>query len=450
MITGKDLIKLGYKPNRHFGRVLSYINDNNLQHDEMVEYLKTAFPRELKMTEVPAEVATYIDPENDVEKNNFEKVKESMGVLMHLPNVIYGQVMPDACPAGPVGTIPVGGVVCVADAIYPSMHSADICCSVFTSYFPENTDPIKLLDSAQDVTHFGGGGREEHSYLPVSLARRIMGNSITKNFLNIAVNHMGTQGDGNHFLFVGRDKVSGKVCLVTHHGSRGFGAKVYKTGMQVAEAFRKELAPTCLKSNPWIPFNTVEGKEYWDALQVVRLWTKENHRTIHDAVAHNARVDSVKMAWNEHNFVFKKGDFFFHAKGATPVDDSIRVIDDEIDATGLSYIPLNMSQPILVAEKDQKMFAPHGAGRNVSRSEHIRSIGERELEDVLREETEGIDVRFFSGHPDLSELPSAYKNADAVRQQIEKYRLANIVSEIEPIGCIMAGDWMKNKHWRKK
>lgn len=50
----------------------------------------------------------------------------------------------------------------------------------------------------------------------------------------------------------------------------------------------------------------------------------------------------------------------------------------------------------------------------------------------------------------ISELPSAYKNADAVRRQIEHYGLAEVVDEVMPYGCIMAGDWEANAPWRKK
>ena len=49
-----------------------------------------------------------------------------------------------------------------------------------------------------------------------------------------------------------------------------------------------------------------------------------------------------------------------------------------------------------------------------------------------------------------SELPSSYKKADTVVEQIKKYDLAEIVDYIDPFGCIMAGDippfWMNKKN----
>lgn len=70
--------------------------------------------------------------------------------------------------------------------------------------------------------------------------------------------------------------------------------------------------------------------------------------------------------------------------------------------------------------------------------------------EIFAEETRGIDARLFSGVTDISELPSAYKSAAAVRRQIEGYGLAEIVDEVLPYGCIMAGDWEANAPWRKK
>jgi hypothetical protein len=36
-----------------------------------------------------------------------------------------------------------------------------------------------------------------------------------------------------------------------------------------------------------------------------------------------------------------------------------------------------------------------------------------------------------------------------VRRQIAQYGLAEIVDEIVPLGCIMAGEWQRNAPWRR-
>ena len=73
-----------------------------------------------------------------------------------------------------------------------------------------------------------------------------------------------------------------------------------------------------------------------------------------------------------------------------------------------------------------------------------------ELQDIFKDETKGLDVRFFSKNVDISELPSAYKNAKKVQEQMEEFGLGTVVDKILPYGCIMAGDWQIDAPWRRK
>ena len=113
-----------------------------------------------------------------------------------------------------------------------------------------------------------------------------------------------------------------------------------------------------------------------------------------------------------------------------------------------------MAEPILMVEgtttEGNLGFAPHGAGRNLSRTAHRKSKGDTPISKIFSEETKGLDVRFFSKEIDITELPSAYKNAQNVREQMEEFELGKVVDEVLPYGCIMAGDWQKNAPWRKR
>ena len=95
-------------------------------------------------------------------------------------------------------------------------------------------------------------------------------------------------------------------------------------------------------------------------------------------------------------------------------------------------------------------FAPHGAGRNLSRSAHKRNKEDTPISAIFAEETKGLDVRFFSNEIDISELPSAYKNAESVRSQMGEYGLGTVIDEVIPYGSIMAGNWNKNAPWKVK
>ena len=375
-----------------------------------------------------------------------------MTLLMRTPTLRGGAVMPDACPAGPPGTIPVGGVVVAERALHPGMHSADICCSVMLTDLGD-ADPGAVLDAMHAVTHFGPGGRaaDPRFAVPPELLEAFRANRFlnTDTILRAAVEHMGTQGDGNHFAFVGRSQATGRTCLVTHHGSRGAGAALYAKGMEVAERFRLALSPATLKANAWIPSDSPEGVAYWEALQLIRVWTRANHDTLHQAVTRALGARVVDRFWNEHNFVFRRGDLYYHAKGATPV-----AADFLPDTTGVQIVPLNMAEPVLLIRggaTDRNLgFAPHGAGRNLSRTAHRRGLGTYSEAEVFAAETAGIDARFWSGHIDVSELPSAYKRAATVRAQMARYGLAEVVDEILPHGCIMAGDWERDAPWRRR
>lgn len=462
-VTGDHLKDWGHRPGKQFPALLAKANEMRAEGFGLVRIRReldseiVPLPPTMDLR-APGDVSFHenIDVGHPDEEDNVAKVRETMTALMRTPTIEAGAIMPDACPAGPMGTIPVGGVAAARNAIHPGMHSADICCSVMITDLGD-ADPKAVLDAAQSVTHFGPGGRPQGKRFTTSL--KLLDAFRENPFLNspkilrMAQEHMGTQGDGNHFLFVGRSRKTGRTAIVTHHGSRGPGAVLYKHGMHVAEKFRKEISPQTAKQNAWIPADTEEGRDYWEALQLIRKWTKANHNAIHQATVEAARLGDVgDRFWNEHNFVFKRDDLFYHGKGATPAWDGYAA-----DATGLTLIPLNMSEPVLVVrgkDADHGLgFSPHGAGRNFSRSEHKRRMGSVTPDEMLKAETEGLDVRFHAGGVDASELPSSYKSAGSVVAQIKSYDLAEIEDYIDPYGCIMAGDvppfWMNRKKGRR-
>ncbi|SMX27434.1 RNA-splicing ligase RtcB [Pelagimonas phthalicica] len=461
-VTGDHLKEWGHRPGKQFPQLLEKANGLRAEGFGLVKIRRelegdlVPEPETLDL-HAPGAVAFHenIEVSGPDEEDNLVKVRETMRALMRTPTLVGGAIMPDACPAGPVGTIPVGGVAAARNAIHPGMHSADICCSVMITDLGD-ADPKTVLDAAQSVTHFGPGGRPQGKRFTVSLSLldAFRENPFLNNpkSLRMAQEHMGTQGDGNHFLFVGRSRATGRTAMVTHHGSRGPGAVLYKNGMAVAEKFRKTLSPKTAKQNAWIPADTQEGQDYWAALQLIRKWTKANHNAIHQATVEAAKAYSGERYWNEHNFVFKRGDIYLHGKGATPAWG-----DYANDANGLTLIPLNMSEPVLVVkgkDADHALgFSPHGAGRNFSRSEHKRRMGQMTPDQLLEAETEGLDVRFYAGAVDASELPSSYKRAEGVVDQIKSHDLAEIVDYIDPYGCIMAGDippfWKNRKKGRR-
>lgn len=440
MITGQTLLNWGYKPGKWFKEAIRAANLEPERAKEIVESMCPASILVPLQDSTSLSIGVNIQAFNELEQQNIDAVMKHMTKLATVPTVRKIAVMPDACPSDTrLGYIPVGGVVATENAIHPGMHSSDVCCSVALTVIKQPVDPKQVLDVAMKTTKFGGGGRPENDkWAPsVETLQKFALNPFLKDTLDVAISHFGTQGDGNHFFFVGVQESTGKTAIVTHHGSRKPGALLYKNGIRKAQSIRMKYCPEVSDFNAWLVADSKDGQDYWNALQLIKSWTYENHYAIHREVARRLNVQSEYELWNEHNFCFQKSDgLFYHAKGATPTFSG-----------SLGLIPLNMREPVLVVRgRDNPRsldFSPHGAGRNLSRKGYLKGLEDRLPEDVVKEQTGNIDVRFFHGTPDLSELPEAYKDASSIVQQIQQFNLGEVVDRILPYGCIMAGDWIK-------
>lgn len=476
-IKARDLVAAGWHEGRRLGAALRRARDlemSGLSRSDVLGQLEREFPKQLPVIlprHEPAPLAEAIEPETAEEAANVMAARARMLELLHLPVIKRGAIMPDACPSGASrATIPVGGAIEVENAIIPGAHSADICCSMYASFFPANHPVGGMMDHLFKTTHFGPGGRPRgDQWSSAVLEEPVWENEFLSGLQSRARDFMGTQGDGNHFAYVGRihftetqraalevagyseladwiERRDGQFnVLVTHHGSRGLGADVYKRGQKAARAWCDQNAKDIPDAAVWLPGDSPEGRAYWAALQYVSRWTRENHAQIHAAFLRRLGQRALVQIGNEHNFVWKSGDVFLHGKGATPAWK---------DAEGrplLGLIPLNMAREILLVlgsdNHDYLSFCPHGAGRNLSRTAMLRpykdvdgEIDPARVQEVLAAATAGLDIRWYNGAPDLSESPLGYKDATKVKAQIARFSLANVVGEIQPQGCIMAGE----------
>lgn len=363
--TGKTLIDWGFKPGPWFKEAIlqaGLMRENGHTNEEIYSFIRTFQPGpkiQMRGDRAPL-FHSFLPPvESPVEHQNAMAVWNAMEQIMHVPTVQAGAVMPDACPAG---TIPVGGVVATKDAIHPGYHSADVCCSMAITVLPDAHDPKKVLDAIQVLTHFGPTKRRARpAEVSQSFIEAMENNPFLDGLQNVAIEHFTTQGDGNHFYYVGHLESSGELAIVSHHGSRGLGAQIYKRGMAAAQRETQKIADGVPKGHAWLDINTELGADYWSALCAARVWTKHNHFDVHDAVLRLIGENTIRdRFWNPHNFVFQKDDLWVHAKGATPSYHGHSYDDD-----GRTIIPMNMAEPILLTEHndlDEALgFAPHGA-----------------------------------------------------------------------------------------
>ena len=207
-MNAKDLIKAGYRPGPKIDDMLDMIADLNARGIVSRKYLFKLLKREfgdppplLEMREKPVPFGEAIHAETKEEKANLIKVRAKMETLLRTPVISGGSVMPDACPTGPApADIPIGGVIAVENAIIPAAHSADICCSMFATFYEPRTSVKAELDALTTSTRFGPGGRHFDDLVdhPV-LNEPVWENRFLKSLRERAVIHIADQGDGNHF-----------------------------------------------------------------------------------------------------------------------------------------------------------------------------------------------------------------------------------------------------------
>ncbi len=439
--------------------------------DYLNKQLKRAFPDDfasLRMREKPALISLAVRAETPEAERNLAKARSQMEELLKCPVITRGALMPDACPAGDAAAaIPVGGAIETLNAIIPAAHGGDICCSLHASFFQSELSVPELMEQVQASTRFGPGGRQPSEQIlhPV-LDEPVWDNPFLSGLQDKAVAHLADQGDGNHFAFLGEMEVGERALdhapnstigtlfeqlkgerkwkvLVTHHGSRSLGSTVFLRGLEAAVKHTRIHARGIPDEAAWLDAESTQGRDYWEALQYLARWTKANHRCIHEGFAERIGAKIIAEAGNEHNFVWRRGERYLHGKGATPAWP---------DASGprLGLIPLNLAEPILLTEGSDHerylSFSPHGAGRNLSRRALVRrymhkkrGFNQAKLDADLAKSTEGIEVRWYHGQPDISESPLAYKSAETIRKQIAEHALAKVVAEIRPLGSLMAG-----------
>ena len=485
-IDGNFLIQNGYKEGPYLGQALKLAQElehGGLSKTAILKELKNKLPKEvekLKLRELPLKVSMAAKAVTAEEESNLEQSRIKMEELSLCPVVIGAALMPDTCPSGQeFGCIPVGGAIQVANAIIPAAHSADVCCSMYASFFKSSSSLGEIMNTLESSTHFGPFSRPmgEEKFHPI-LNEPIWDNPFLKGLEDCAHKYLQTQGDGNHFSYIGllespqelgnrlekegyyeeaKSLVeAGKdplYVLVTHHGSRKLGAQIYKRGLECAIIETNKIAQNIPKSMVWLDANSDKGKSYWQALEYAQRWTAANHSLIHESLILGLKTKEILRINNAHNFVWKRGNTFYHGKGATPA------WKDSHGRKKIGIIPLNMSASILITFGEDNTtylsFSPHGAGRNRSRSQTLNQFRDKEnkidkdlIAKAIKEASRDIDLRWASKRADVSESPLGYKDAETVKAQLQEFNLARLGAKIKPKGCIMAGEF--EPIWKKK
>src|SRR5947207_9314416 len=134
---------------------------------------------------------------------------------------------------------------------------------------------------------------------------------ITKQNKDRAWSQLGTSGSGNHFVEFGLFTAPGKihelepgtyVALLSHSGSRGTGAAVCDHYSKLAFGRCRSALPSELLRLAWLPLDSQEGLEYWNAMELMGRYAAANHACIHKHIAENLGAQ-VLLDWETYHNV---------------------------------------------------------------------------------------------------------------------------------------------------
>jgi tRNA-splicing ligase RtcB len=461
MLSGKDLLKLGYPEGKAIGlainTVVRYFRRSG--KEEIMAMLKAliANPKEfindpiwsaVAIALVPTEKKSMVHPLN---KNRMdytiygaatieEGARNQMEIAMKLPITRGGALMADAHQGY---GLPIGGVLATSNAVIPYGVGVDIGCRMCLTAYPlderfleRNRSNLKTI--LMENTWFGNEKVVRPKDHEVLSRREFNEITLLKKLQSRAAAQIGSSGSGNHFVEFGLMELGDQndwqlppgtyLSLLSHSGSRGLGAEIARHYTKLAKSLC--FLPNEASNLAWLDLNTEAGQEYWLAMNLAGDYASANHHQIHDRIGHALGEQPLLMVENHHNFAWKEKlsngeEVIVHRKGATPAAEGV-----------LGIIPGSMTAPGFVVKGKGNLSslssASHGAGRTMSRSAAKQSITSK----MVRQELEKHRVDLIGGG--IDEAPMAYKDINQV--MASQQDLVEVIGKFVPKIVRMCGD----------
>lgn len=222
---------------------------------------------------------------------------------------------------------------------------------------------------------------------------------------------LGTLGSGNHFIEVSLDELD-RVWLFLHSGSRGVGNRLAQRHIDVAQAWCRRRSVTLPDRDlAYLEEGTPEFDAYVREMRWAQRYALRNREEMMDRVVGEfsawagAPVERLEEINCHHNYTEQEEHFgqvvWLSRKGA---------IDASRGRPGL--IPGSMgTASYVVTGKGNALAlrsAPHGAGREYSRTRARKTFTQAQLREAMR----GIEYRDSAVF--IDEIPAAYKDIDRV------------------------------------
>lgn len=453
----KDLLAIGYPKGKAIGIAINAVikHCKRQSKEDVLAQLKTvletpeqfredpAFGQiaaELLWEEMEAEIQTEIPLANEPKAYKTYGLQHieagtllQMDTAMRLPVTVKGALMPDAHQGY---GLPIGGVLATDNAIIPYAVGMDIGCRMCLTVYDIKPAFLKketrqLKEILQINTKFGRSEfanpmddavLERSEFKDIKFLRPLKGK---------ARKQIGSSGSGNHFVEFGIVEITeienefnlpiGQyVGVLSHSGSRGFGAMIAQHYTQIA--MNQCYLPKEAKHLAWLDLDTEAGMEYWLAMNLAGDYASACHAHIHQRLGIALGEKPIATIENHHNFAWKEKlsdgqEVIVHRKGATPAGKGV-----------LGIIPGSMTAPaFIVRGKGEAMAinsASHGAGRKMSRTKAKKSTTYNELKKHLKQH----QVELIGGG--LDEAPFAYKDIHQV--MANQQNLVDVLGKFYP------------------
>lgn len=357
----------------------------------------------------------------------------------------------------------VGSVIPTKGAIMPAAVGVDIGCgmmAVRTQWTAKDinvrtatsTDTLKDLHKAISEAVPLSAGAKNHKLTKSAEARiaqlsALPGVKQADEVLGTWDMQLGTLGSGNHFIEVSLDE-NDNVWLFLHSGSRGVGNKLATKHIKVA---KKQCADAAVKLTSqdlaYLTEGTPEFDEYMEALNWAQRFAYLNREEMMDRVISCMsdfmgepvqRLEEVNCHHNYTDQVVLSDDASqivrWIAQGGQPMvgEETIYLsrkgaIDASLGKMGLipgsmgdlSYVVRGKGNPVAL------WSAPHGAGRNYSRSAAKKKFTRDDLDKRMSNVVWGESDAFLDEHP------MAYKPIDQIMKDADD--LVEVVHELRQI-----------------
>ncbi len=284
---------------------------------------------------------------------------------------------------------------------------------------------------------------------------------------------LGTLGSGNHFLEVQRVETvflpdvgrvlgldEGRITVMVHTGSRGFGHQVCTDALGVMQGAMKRYGIALPdRQLACAPLASPEARAYLGAMRAAANFAFANRQCLahmaREAVERALGVSPHALGWRlvydvahniakeeDHTIDGRTRRLLVHRKGATrafppghpELPEGYRDVGQPVlipgDMGRYSYVLVGTPG----AMRETFGSTCHGAGRVLSRTAAVKAARGRSIADELR--ARGIVARAGGRDSLAEEMSEAYKDVRNVVDVVEQAGLSRVVARLRPLGVV--------------